>query len=176
MNRDSRLNPALFTHSLRQLISPKEFPMDEVFDLRLDFPKLQGFRVNAVQRSIKEDLVLVLKNNGFKVYLIDGSQITDEASFYQEIKRAFEFPDYFGMNWHAFTDCLSDIELQPENRVSIIWDSVNCILKSNFQLFIETVGLFDALARDLTYPEQTMDQKEVEIFYLGDGAAFQEWK
>src|SRR5262245_24636109 len=39
----------------------------------------------------------------------------DEARVFDELARAFSFPDYFGRNWDAASDCLSDVrDLRPQ--------------------------------------------------------------
>lgn len=43
----------------------------------------------------------------------------DRAAFLAECARAFEFPDWFGHNWDALADALSDIQHHPGTLV--IW-------------------------------------------------------
>ena len=39
---------------------------------------------------------------------VDTSQVTAKESFLGTLSAALQFPDYFGYNWDAFYDCLSD--------------------------------------------------------------------
>ncbi|HRI00944.1 MAG TPA: barstar family protein [Saprospiraceae bacterium] len=49
-----------------------------------------------------------------------GSQICTALDFYQQIKSALSFPDYFGDNLDALYDCLMDLEWIPNQNVSIV--------------------------------------------------------
>ncbi|MGP3966006.1 barstar family protein [Nonomuraea sp. 3N208] len=40
--------------------------------------------------------------------VIDGRACRTRAAFFEEVARALRFPDYFGRNWDALTDCLRD--------------------------------------------------------------------
>lgn len=40
--------------------------------------------------------------------VIDGRACRTRAAFFEETARALDFPDYFGRNWDALTDCLRD--------------------------------------------------------------------
>ena len=38
----------------------------------------------------------------------DSSQLTSEEDIMDAFNKAFDFPDYFGRNWDAWIDCMSD--------------------------------------------------------------------
>jgi RNAse (barnase) inhibitor barstar len=40
--------------------------------------------------------------------VVDGRACRTRAAFFEEVARALRFPDYFGRNWDALTDCLRD--------------------------------------------------------------------
>ncbi|MEI7795180.1 MAG: barstar family protein [Methylococcaceae bacterium] len=42
-------------------------------------------------------------------FFIDGDVIEDKQTFLTEFAEKLKFPDYFGMNWDAFSDCLTDL-------------------------------------------------------------------
>ncbi|MCC6244260.1 MAG: barstar family protein [Gemmatimonadaceae bacterium] len=42
--------------------------------------------------------------------------IIDEASFHEECRRALEFPDFYGRNWDAWSDCMGYLR-EPEARM-----------------------------------------------------------
>ena len=42
-------------------------------------------------------------------YTLDFSNITHWSEFHQIIKKELDFPEYYGKNWSAFWDCLTDI-------------------------------------------------------------------
>ncbi|UBU09481.1 barstar family protein [Nonomuraea gerenzanensis] len=41
--------------------------------------------------------------------VVDGRACRTRAAFFEEVARALRFPDYFGRNWDALTDCLRDL-------------------------------------------------------------------
>lgn len=51
---------------------------------------------------------------------IDGQQICDKQSFLSEFAKKLHFPDYFGHNWDAFNDCLTDLSWLGQHDVIII--------------------------------------------------------
>jgi len=55
-------------------------------------------------------------------YFIDGDKIEDKATFLKEFAQQLKFPDYFGANWDAFSDCMTDLSwLNLENGFLIVY-------------------------------------------------------
>ena len=46
-------------------------------------------------------------------YTLDFSEVKYIYDVHQIIKKEFDFPDYYGANWDAFWDCLTDIASRP---------------------------------------------------------------
>lgn len=44
----------------------------------------------------------------------------DWGTLHQRIRKAFGFPDYYGENWDAMWDCLTDVFLQPVQRHIVV--------------------------------------------------------
>ena len=42
----------------------------------------------------------------------------DWGALHQRIRKAFGFPDYYGENWDAMWDCLTDVFLQPVQKAA----------------------------------------------------------
>ncbi|MGL4464259.1 MAG: barstar family protein [Planctomycetia bacterium] len=66
-----------------------------------------------VGESERRAVVDKLNETGWLVALIDGSTVSDKDSLLAAIAAAFHFPSYFGANWDALLDCLSDFHWQP---------------------------------------------------------------
>ena len=45
-----------------------------------------------------------------KTYTIDFTNVKYYLEVHRIIKESLEFPDYYGCNWSAFWDCLTDME------------------------------------------------------------------
>ncbi|MFE7597489.1 barstar family protein [Streptomyces sp. NPDC057494] len=52
---------------------------------------------------------------------LDGREMSDEVSTFQQFEEALKFPSYFGWNWNALHDCLRDLQwLTSDHHVLII--------------------------------------------------------
>ena len=60
--------------------------------------------VTITQTEISSDLM---------VFEINGEQIETEDHLFRAVAKEMQFPDYFGMNWDAFDECLRDMEWLP---------------------------------------------------------------
>jgi hypothetical protein len=74
---------------------------------------LSDFRASGVFRlqgdiSAKE-LEKIIKQGGLAFFLLDGAKINSKDQFLKEAAARLQFPDYFGANWDAFEDCLTDM-------------------------------------------------------------------
>ena len=49
----------------------------------------------------------------FAIAVLDGTEASTRAGVFQELARALHFPDYFGHNWDAVYDCLTDLTWLP---------------------------------------------------------------
>ncbi|MFE1546868.1 barstar family protein [Streptomyces sp. NPDC058718] len=52
---------------------------------------------------------------------LNGEDMPDEVSTFQQFGELLKFPDYFGWNWNALYDCLRDLQwLSSDHHVLII--------------------------------------------------------
>jgi hypothetical protein len=58
---------------------------------------------------------------GFHIAVFDDAVAT-RAGFFQELARALRFPDYFGHNWDAVYDCLTDLNWLPAAGYVLVLD------------------------------------------------------
>src|SRR5215211_2420496 len=58
----------------------------------------------------------------FAVAVLDGNKAGTRAGFFQEIAGALHFPDYFGRNWDAVYDCLTDFNWLPADGYVLVLD------------------------------------------------------
>ena len=90
----------------------------------------------------------------FKKLNIDFSRIKNSEDFHNEMKELFGFPDFYGMNFNAFNDCLNSLRY-PEDGMSNInlgkneslllnikeIDSISDGLCYNFLLSIKAINI-----------------------------------
>ena len=124
-----------------------------------------------VVNSPLNPLVNILTENGFSVFVIDGSEITDSKSFFLQAKNVFGFPDYFGNNWDAWNDCLGDFELSLKGKTAIIWHNADKTFMSDAKTFIQAV--FDL--HNMTLSVGNINKSncyQVELFLVGNSEGF----
>ena len=46
-------------------------------------------------------------------YIVDFTNVKYYLEMHEVIKKSLDFPDYYGRNWSAFWDCLSDMRGDP---------------------------------------------------------------
>lgn len=73
-----------------------------------------------------------LKNNCYKIIILDFSEIVNVEEFHAEIKKACEFPDYYGENMSALSDCLlHDLEVSYEGGCALVFKSFDLFYLKN---------------------------------------------
>ena len=51
--------------------------------------------------------------HGWQCFVLDGREIDDKATFLRACAASMRFPAYFGYNWDAFADSLTDLSWAP---------------------------------------------------------------
>jgi len=60
---------------------------------------------------------------------IDDECINGAQDLFSAVLDTLEFPDYFGHNWDAFHDCLSDIDLSEHTGIVLVVMNVASLWK-----------------------------------------------
>ncbi len=58
----------------------------------------------------------------YPMYRVDLTKVTDKEGFLEAISKAMDFPDWFGHNWDALADCLTDLSWVGADGYVIILD------------------------------------------------------
>lgn len=81
-------------------------------------------------------------------YIIDFSNVKYYLDMHHAIQKTLDFPDYYGQNWDAFWDCLTDMAGRPV-RIEIIGLEV---IKQKFpgeeKILLETLKEFKHYRND----------------------------
>ena len=67
---------------------------------------------------------------GFDVIEFNGRKAQGEASYFTELAKTFEFPDYFGGNWDAVADCLTDLEWEEGDCIMVLYSAADRFAKA----------------------------------------------
>jgi RNAse (barnase) inhibitor barstar len=61
---------------------------------------------------------------GLLFFNIDLSGTATKEAFMQHVSSKLDFPLYFGMNWDAFEECISDLSWCPARGYAIVFDKI----------------------------------------------------
>jgi RNAse (barnase) inhibitor barstar len=86
------------------------------------FPWLTGLGIIGVDDEHARDFADALKKLGFDVIEIEGSDQHDAESFWAEMVRAFDLPEWCGHSLNSVDDCWVD-RAKGISRVAIVWHS-----------------------------------------------------
>lgn len=71
------------------------------------------FRTYPARTTEVGTLIKELVDVGLTARLVRGRKSRTRNSLFDEFAAALQFPLYFGENWDAFEECISDLELLP---------------------------------------------------------------
>ena len=94
--------------------------MKNLPDILPDFRSSGVFR--APDDSPIKELERLAKQYKYKFFLLDGAEIRDKERFLNHAAAVLSFPDYFGNNWDAFEDCLTDMSWHETDGFLIVYD------------------------------------------------------
>lgn len=80
--------------------------------------------------------------NGNFIAVIDGNKCKDISSFFEQISKAMNFPDYFGNNLDAFDEMMSDLEWIDEKNIILIITNYDNLLSEDKELLSAVNGIF----------------------------------
>ena len=83
---------------------------------------------------------LVHPPTGLTLKVIKGRHCKTPANLFDEFARALEFPDYFGHNWDALEECLTDLEWLPaKGYILLVTDAAHVLPNDDteYETFLE---------------------------------------
>ncbi|MDQ7781597.1 MAG: barstar family protein [Desulfomonilaceae bacterium] len=93
--------------------------MKELIDV-MDDPFSSGVYVLKTD-SAAQDLDEAVAKKGFGSFHVDGANVQDKNQFLSVFAKALQFPAYFGFNWDALEDCLTDLSWHEADGYVIVY-------------------------------------------------------
>ena len=89
---------------------------------RLDWQLLQNGPVALYfSPTVLSEDVLWFRGHGYEVHEFDCELWTSEDLVHRDFVRVLKFPEYYGNNFNAFDDCLSDLVIPDEGGVALVF-------------------------------------------------------
>lgn len=102
-------------------------PAYPAFNLNTD---VSGLYILKPNESIA-NLLDAAKQSNIQVFHLEGQSITSQDLYFQEIAKLFQFPNYFGHNWDAVADCLTDLSWEEGDRILIVYSNSQSLRDRN---------------------------------------------
>lgn len=81
-----------------------------------------------------------------RLALLSGNAITDKGMLLRVAADVLAFPPYFGRNWDAFADCLTDLSWLPAAGHAILYNNPARLIRQSPQDWATAVEIFGAAA------------------------------
>jgi RNAse (barnase) inhibitor barstar len=88
------------------------------------------------------------QQNGQLVFRIDLAAAQDKAGMLDIIGKTMAFPEWFGHNWDALLDCLSDLGWRPAEGYLIVLEHCDGIHGRAEADFVQLLQIFEAAANE----------------------------
>lgn len=80
-----------------------------------------------------EDVRHAVEHAGWRFAYVDGLRAQTKAEFLAEVGRALDFPDWYGQNFDALADCLTDVD--GGDGTVLLWDGWGALARDDPQAF-----------------------------------------
>jgi len=81
-------------------------------------------------------------NPEWDVLRVRGNKSPNDAHFFDELAAALQFPYYFGENWSAVRDCITDLNWLKGSSFLIVFDSAEHLLSQSERGFRLLLDIF----------------------------------
>ncbi|HXZ91280.1 MAG TPA: barstar family protein [Burkholderiales bacterium] len=109
--------------------------------------RLQDASRSGVYRAPRaDDVVDVLRGADFDVVRIDLPEVADKAALLARLAEALAFPEWFGGNWDALEDCLTDLSWRQGARHVLLIERFEALRVKGFDDFGTLLDVLEASA------------------------------
>lgn len=118
--------------------------------LEIDLDTSDGKRILVVDASISDITnwawSLNLGPSAVTVRFVRGKKMKTFQDLFDEFSAALQFPYYFGENWNAFAECITDLEWLPGSEYIIVISDANKLLRDDSPEQMEAIVEYLAYA------------------------------
>ena len=101
---------------------------------------------------------------GLRPFEVDCGSVRTKRRLMEQLARSLAFPDYFGANWDALADCLTDLEWVPADGYVLTLRGLQGLARQSPRDYAMLLGV-------LTDAAQYWQQEEVAFYVLLAGEA-----
>jgi barstar (barnase inhibitor) len=83
---------------------------------------------------------------GIRLFRLDGKNVLTKRRLLAAAARAFELPSWFGANWDAFEDCMTDLEWAPAPAYVVLLENMERFARGAPRDFDTTLRILEAAA------------------------------
>jgi RNAse (barnase) inhibitor barstar len=83
---------------------------------------------------------------GFDCVRIDLAGCDDKAGFLARTAKALGFPAWFGQNWDALADCLTDLGWRPASGYVLVFEHASSLQKHEPEVFDTALAILSDVA------------------------------
>lgn len=87
----------------------QDHDMENVRDLDNYFEKTP-IMFAAAKALDEKSLRDIIDDAGYLLFIIDGAKVRSTKDLFDHLSTTLKFPEYFGHNWSAIFDCLTDLD------------------------------------------------------------------
>jgi hypothetical protein len=78
----------------------------------------------------RPDIAHAAEHAGWRAFLLDGRAATDKESFLDACVEAFALPAWFGRDWKALEELLTDLSWAPARGYVVVYDGWGMLARS----------------------------------------------
>ncbi|WP_066423870.1 barstar family protein [Anabaena sp. 4-3] len=97
-----------------------------------------------IKQNIREAVEQIAAEPGTKVFYFDGKKINSKETFLKQAAEAMDFPTYFGANWDAFDECITDLTWCPAERYVILYDHADIFAQADPTQYQIALDIFNS--------------------------------
>jgi RNAse (barnase) inhibitor barstar len=97
-----------------------------------------------IKENIHQTVEQIAAEPGTKVFYLNGKKINNKQTFLKQAAEAMEFPAYFGNNWDAFDECITDLTWCPAQRYVILYDHADIFAQAEPTQYQIALDIFNS--------------------------------